>query len=1467
MQAPEVTRAQVQKRTRKRVPPPPPPPAAALKAVRDSIDGRRSPAPPPPSRQFIRGQAREHYAEQTPQQRKEARAGARGGRDPVSHAVTKLHDDWMRSKGYVDQALKWIKDGSGPVPEGDRTDISKGLQVIRHLGDRQRTANRHAIGDMTDAALKFGKAVADTTDDTAKVLEHAPEPKKQGLIGGVIDHIPSPFGPSTNAGLSLAGQVSSRIEGKPPLDPGQLNTLRGVMDATSRALEQTSRVSSASAGGALALKHGDNVLKGAGEGFVKNDKSYTQLAKELGLKGVPAAVAGTIGDILLDPTTYLSFGAKTPAEAAELAARTKLARELAPAARKAADAGNEAELRRIAEKWDREIEAARASASRLESGTRGIQAGFRIPGLHIPKIAHVEGRTVATSGRASAAAAKRTTAPLARKVQQSRPVNELLRKFSPAQTPTDLDALAHREFRHIEREASALENKLARDGRQLGRLIARTTKGGTEEERVAKIRQVKDAIETGTVDQLPKDLRNVAEHAQRFHETVAAKYEEITGKPLDLLGTVLKKGEVEDALKTAREVLHDAAGKLTREGKDYATQADRLGQRIAVDDAKLAARMSERTKWKPNRAAPAESLPQALRKFEHAALANKASRTLDDAEKLAGRLDDVGVPRTIDEQQATAQRIVSSLSDVMETVRAGVRTNVARGRTNDVLGAVRRGEVDNGELARALADNDRLTAEVRQAKAAGNRQAARAAEAKLRQARAVIRRHRDEIHAGFEREIAAQPVPLRGKAGRLEDQLDGMIARLAEPAPVGYVPRKPQVYAEAMLDPKAMRKAPLAVRSQAQAGPEMARVDRRMESAIREDPNVPDELKPSDELATLEAKYGAVMGRRLANLSIYKAVVERFSAPASTRVLHEAEGSRIFHVDRDGKLTEVPKDREAEVIAQAQAIEARAAEEGVEPVYEHIVVPEGIAKQLDIRAGQHGERGYFAEKYDAMLRAFKAANTILRPGFFATSVLGNTWQGFLVDAGPEDFANAFRVWAHLRSTTAEATKPGSSLMRRIWDAASPSGPEIVDGRPMTFGDLYDEALEYGAQTVGSRIGDPMELSLERQAQREIAGGAVTRGVEWLNQLAEDVDGVTRMMLYRRARVKLGYSPRQATEYVFSTMIDYGDLSPFERRVMKRVMPFYVYTSRNLPIQIRRLLERPGKLATFEKVRQNLATAAGLPQDWESMLAEGDQERMPFPVPGLKLAGHQFYEYLRLPVEDISRPLQALEGPSGLARMGERYAGDMAPFIKMPLELHFNRRFDFDRPISLPGSPPTSGALERFLGLAESGQHTNLRTGAPFHGADPRLDYALRAIGGSLGAAALNFGKETPDTSGVPAPLRTLLSTVAGQGANAPDPLQAVALPQVGEKLQNLYDERTDLSHRPGGQYSEEWYRLQRKIDAERALRDVVRAAIGYPDAKKNLPKMRMDRVNRILSSLKTPAQLAAEHKIRAILNP
>jgi hypothetical protein len=145
----------------------------------------------------------------------------------------------------------------------------------------------------------------------------------------------------------------------------------------------------------------------------------------------------------------------------------------------------------------------------------------------------------------------------------------------------------------------------------------------------------------------------------------------------------------------------------------------------------------------------------------------------------------------------------------------------------------------------------------------------------------------------------------------------------------------------------------------------------------------------------------------------------------------------------------------------------------------------------------------------------------------------------------------------------------------------------------------------------------------------------------------------------------GYTPDAAGRLADSTQFTY-ELSEFERKVMRRLLPFYSWTRQILPQQLGFLAEQPGGLTGMaikaaDQMRQH--------QGFEPPYLEGG---LAIPV-GKEENGQQRYlTKLDLPWE---APFNMLDvGPRGPQNTMMNLLSELNPLIKGPLEYATNKQF-------------------------------------------------------------------------------------------------------------------------------------------------------------------------------------------------
>ena len=188
--------------------------------------------------------------------------------------------------------------------------------------------------------------------------------------------------------------------------------------------------------------------------------------------------------------------------------------------------------------------------------------------------------------------------------------------------------------------------------------------------------------------------------------------------------------------------------------------------------------------------------------------------------------------------------------------------------------------------------------------------------------------------------------------------------------------------------------------------------------------------------------------------------------------------------------------------------------------------------------------------------------------------------------------------------------------------------------------------------------------------------------------------------------------------------DYTDLSTMDEKV-KRFVPFWIWTSRNIPLQVSQMITRPKAYVQYERLKREF------PVNSELMVPSWIQKYGPLG------AGANAVLTPDLPMTRLADNLKQIATPSGLI-------GQMTPLLRVPAELWLGKQVALDIPF---GDKRTANGVEAALGKL-----LNSLTGTEYAEIDadtgkvmidPRVTYvieqalptlaqAFRVSGGKLG---------------------------------------------------------------------------------------------------------------------------------------
>jgi hypothetical protein len=234
------------------------------------------------------------------------------------------------------------------------------------------------------------------------------------------------------------------------------------------------------------------------------------------------------------------------------------------------------------------------------------------------------------------------------------------------------------------------------------------------------------------------------------------------------------------------------------------------------------------------------------------------------------------------------------------------------------------------------------------------------------------------------------------------------------------------------------------------------------------------------------------------------------------------------------------------------------------------------------------------------------------------------------------------------------------------------------------------------QESGSRLGTLFldrvpGLRAVRQGYDTLLGsGAKTsRLVEYMN----------RVSMYEYLKAK-GWTPQAAAAKVQELQVDYSALAPFEKQVMRRLVPFYTFQRKMAPVLLKIIGERPGgAIGQTLRLARDASQHDAFTPDYVTQTLS-----IPNPFDSGEDGSRSYWAGFGLPFE---QHLQYLSGPRDA---GREFLSQLNPLVKAPLELITNQSF-FQRGPAGAGRPlddldPTVGRtisnLGELVGMEPSG---------------------------------------------------------------------------------------------------------------------------------------------------------------------
>jgi hypothetical protein len=309
--------------------------------------------------------------------------------------------------------------------------------------------------------------------------------------------------------------------------------------------------------------------------------------------------------------------------------------------------------------------------------------------------------------------------------------------------------------------------------------------------------------------------------------------------------------------------------------------------------------------------------------------------------------------------------------------------------------------------------------------------------------------------------------------------------------------------------------------------------------------------------------------------------------------------------------------------------------------------------------------------YDEVQNWWKKYSLASRPAWHTRNAFSNFWNNYFLGGltNPVAYGEAAAIQKAMQ------IEKGSIVSRldAITGADKVNPNFVVSGTGMTRQEIFDEAINRGVYEAGMYGQDLGEAALK---QSNIPGATEWKGINKAFAAGKAVENNARLALFIdsirkgtkgvKGRVPVSEDVLdKAAMNVRGTLFDYSDLSEVERRYMKRLMPFYTWTRKNIPAQLAGLVKRPDRANKLNIIVGNVQKDVAKIDDNDIE----DWAKGQFPIFLNAKDSEDYYTFFTamsyLPTAELER---VLGDPSNAAKM---YRDMVSPILKLPFETLLN----------------------------------------------------------------------------------------------------------------------------------------------------------------------------------------------------
>ncbi len=327
-----------------------------------------------------------------------------------------------------------------------------------------------------------------------------------------------------------------------------------------------------------------------------------------------------------------------------------------------------------------------------------------------------------------------------------------------------------------------------------------------------------------------------------------------------------------------------------------------------------------------------------------------------------------------------------------------------------------------------------------------------------------------------------------------------------------------------------------------------------------------------------------------------------------------------------------------------------------------VFFPTEIADDLEKLEKIHESPDIFQKVLDKTVGVWKGYATTTNPGFHVRNIAGNVYNSMV--GGMSPLAIPARTKQAIKwAWTGKAPAVGKFSSDQVTEAIRKWGiGGLESGSAFSeIGDVVDDAIDWGLK------GDTKRKVLSTVP---IIGkhDAMVKAGRFFGGKIED----NAKVAFYLDRLHKGDTLEQAALTTKKYLFDYGELTDYEKNVLRNVVPFYSWMRKNIPIQVESLVNRPMVPAGAGKISQGIEKQTEkedfyIPKNQRASFLN-DLGSIQFPMQ--TSTGENVYYNPALPFQDLNRIPTGI-GWEDAKKLGNEVVSSLAPQWKMPIELYNN----------------------------------------------------------------------------------------------------------------------------------------------------------------------------------------------------